>query len=194
MHDPRVEHMNACNRVIRYLQETLDYGLHLYPSSASTLISYTDADWGGCPDTRRSTSGYCMFLGDNLVSWKSKKQDTLFLSSVEAVYRALRKVVDELVWLSRLFSEFTVPFPSPLSVYCDSQSVLHIAKNPVFYERTKYIEVDCHFVRNMLQDGLISHHHINTGDQLADLLTKALTGVEHSAVLDKLVVLPSLPT
>ncbi|KAK4374957.1 hypothetical protein RND71_005634 [Anisodus tanguticus] len=68
MHDPRVEHMNAIKRIIRYIQGTLDYGLHLYPSSTSTLVSYTDADWGGCPDTRRSTSGYCMFLGNNLVS------------------------------------------------------------------------------------------------------------------------------
>ncbi|XP_055814312.1 uncharacterized mitochondrial protein AtMg00810-like [Solanum dulcamara] len=77
MHDPKDEHMLALKRIVRYIQGTLDYGLHLYPSFTSTLISYTDADWGGCPDTRRSTSGYCVFLGDNLISWSAKRQPTL---------------------------------------------------------------------------------------------------------------------
>ena len=73
--------MSALKRIIRYVQGTLDQGLHLYPSSVSSLVSYTDADWGGCPDTRRSTSGYCVFLGVNLLSWSSKRQPTLSLSS-----------------------------------------------------------------------------------------------------------------
>jgi len=77
MHDPREEHMHALKRIVRYIQGTLDHGLHLYPSSTSTLLSYTDANWGGCPDTRRSTSGYFVFLGDNLISWSAKRQATL---------------------------------------------------------------------------------------------------------------------
>ncbi|KAK4336540.1 hypothetical protein RND71_044182 [Anisodus tanguticus] len=84
MHDPRVEHMNALKLIIRYIQGTLDYDLHLYPSSTSTLVSYTYADWGGCPDTRRSSCGYCMFFGINLVSWSAKCQSTLSRSSAEA--------------------------------------------------------------------------------------------------------------
>lgn len=77
MHDPMEEHMYALKPILCYIQSTLDFGLHLYPSSTSTLLSYTDADWDGCPDTRRSTSGYCVFLGDNLISWSAKRQATL---------------------------------------------------------------------------------------------------------------------
>ena len=84
MHDPQNAHMNALKRVLRYLQGTLSFGLHLYKSSISKLVGYTDADWGGCPDTRRSTSGYCVFLRDNLISWSSKRQPTLSKSSAEA--------------------------------------------------------------------------------------------------------------
>ncbi|XP_021766277.1 uncharacterized protein LOC110730759 [Chenopodium quinoa] len=97
MHDPKDIHMSALKRIIRYIQGTLDHGLHLYPSSISTLISYTDADWGGCPDTRRSTSGYCVYLGDNLISWSSKRQATLSKSSAEAEYRGVANVVRSLV-------------------------------------------------------------------------------------------------
>lgn len=95
MHDPRDIHMKALKRILSYIQGTLDFGLHLYKSSVSSLVSYTDADWGGCPDTRRSTSGYCVFLGDNLISWSSKRQPTLSLSSAEAEYRGVANVVFE---------------------------------------------------------------------------------------------------
>jgi len=139
-------------------------------------------------------SGYLVLVGGSPISWKSKKQETISLSSAEAEYRSLRKVVGELVWLSRLLGELNVSFPRPIQVFCDSQSAVHIAKNPVFHERTKHIEVDCHYVRNVLQEGLISLHHIATHDQLADILTKALTGIKHSLILDKLAVLFPPPT
>ncbi|XP_050875100.1 uncharacterized mitochondrial protein AtMg00810-like [Lathyrus oleraceus] len=86
MHAPRTKHMLALKRILRYVQGTLHFGPHLPPSPITKLISYTDADWGGCPDTKRSTSGYCVFLGDNLISWSSKRQPTLFHSSVEVEY------------------------------------------------------------------------------------------------------------
>jgi len=99
MHDPRNKHMSALKRILRYLQGTLSYVLHLYKSSFNKLISYTDADWGGCPDTRRSTSGYCVFLGDNLISWSSKRQPTLSCSSAKAEYRGLANVVSDSCWI-----------------------------------------------------------------------------------------------
>ena len=139
-------------------------------------------------------SGFIVLLGGSPISWKSKKQETISLSSAEAEYRSLRKVVGELVWLSRLLIELDVPYLKPISIFCDSQYALHIAKNPVFHKRTKHIEVDCHFVRHVLQQGLISLYHISTQDQLADILTKALTGIKHSSILDKLAVLSSPPT
>lgn len=95
MHDPKIDHMNALKRILRYIRGTIEYGLHLYPSSSNKLVSFTDADWGGCPDTRRSTSGYCVYFGDNLISWSSKRQPTLPRSNAEAEYRGVANVDSE---------------------------------------------------------------------------------------------------
>ena len=159
-----------------------------------TITAYCDSEWATCSDSRKSVSGYIVFLGDSPIGWKSKKQTTISLSSAEAEYRAIRKVVGELVWLERLLGELTESCKLPISVFCDSQATIHIAKNPVFHERTKHIEVDCHFVRNKLQEGLITLHHVSTSEQMFDILTKALSGPSHSNILHKLSVTTSLPT
>ncbi|XP_019228757.1 PREDICTED: uncharacterized protein LOC109209868 [Nicotiana attenuata] len=194
MQDPREPHLHAAFHLLRYLKNDPTLGIFLSNDPDCTIRGYCDSDWAACPDSRRSVSGYLVLLGDSPISWKSKKQETISLSSAEAEYRSLRKVVDELTWLCRLLDELIVPFPKPVTVFCDSQSALHIAKNPVFHERTKHIEVDCHFVRDKLQEGLVSLHHIGTADQLADIFTKALTGIKHSNVLGKLSVKSSPPT
>ena len=169
-------------------------GLFLSKDADFSMKGYYDSDWASCPDSRKSVSGFIVLLGGSPISWKSKKQETISLSSAEAEYRSLRKVVGQLVCLSRLLTKFGVPYPKPILVFCESQSALHIAKNPIFHERTKHIEVDYHFVRYVLQQGLISLHHIATKDQLADILKKALTGIKHSSILDKLAVLSSPTT
>ena len=99
MHDPREPHLAALKRILRYLRGTPSLGLLIRPSASSELIVYSDADWAGCPDTRKSTSGYAVFLGDNLVSWSSKRQNTVSRSSAEAEYRAVANAVAEVSWL-----------------------------------------------------------------------------------------------
>nr|XP_016476901.1 PREDICTED: uncharacterized mitochondrial protein AtMg00810-like [Nicotiana tabacum] len=192
--DTREPHLKAPFHLLRYLRTDPTLGIFFFKDEDYTIRAYCDSDWASCPDSRKSVSGYIVLLGHSPVSWKSKKQETVSLSSAEAEYMSLRNVVGELVWLSRLFEELTVPFLHPIDVYCDSQSAFHIARNSVFHERTKHIEVDCHFGWDKLQESLISLHHITTSAQLADILTKALTGIKHSAILHKLYVLHSLPT
>lgn len=153
-----------------------------------------DSDWASYPDSIRSVSDYLVLLENCPISWKLKKQETISLASAEAEYLSIKKVVGELVWLDKLLNELTVSFSTPILVFFDSQSALHIAKKFVFHERSKHIKVNCHFVRDKLYEGLISLHHTLTIDQLADVLTKALTRIKHVAVLGKLAVFPPLLT
>jgi hypothetical protein len=126
MHDPKTQHMSALKRIIRYVRGTIDFGLHLYPSSIDKLISYTNADWAGCPDTRRSTSGYCVYLGDNLISWSVRRQPTLSRSSAEAEYRGVANVVSESCWLRNLLLELSCPITKATLVYCDNISSVYL--------------------------------------------------------------------
>jgi hypothetical protein len=120
MHDPRTQHMIALKQIISYLKGTLTHGLHISYSLVDTLTTYTEADWGGCPDTIRSTSGYCVYLGDNLVSWSAKRQPTLSCSSAEAEYRGVANVVAESCWLRNLLLELQCPVTKATLVFCDN--------------------------------------------------------------------------
>ena len=137
MQDPREPHLQAAFHLLRYLKTDPTLGLFLSKDADFSLKGYCDSDWASCTDSRRSVSGFIILLGGSPISWKSKKQETISLSSAEAEYRSLRKVVGELVWLSRLLTELDVPYPKPISVFCDSQSSLHIAKNPVFSRKNQ---------------------------------------------------------
>ncbi|KAK4349644.1 hypothetical protein RND71_032399 [Anisodus tanguticus] len=188
MHDPRVEHINAIKRIIRYIQGTLDYGLHLYPSSTSTLVSYTNADWGDCPNTRRSTSGYCMFLGNNLVSWSAKRQATLSHSSAEAEYRGVANVVSESCWLRNLLLELHCPIQKATLVYCDNISGIYLSGNPVQHQRTKHIKMDIQFVREKIAKGQVRVCHVPSRYQIAEIFTKGLPAVLFKDFRDSLSV------
>ncbi|GJU75703.1 ribonuclease H-like domain-containing protein [Tanacetum coccineum] len=153
MHDPREPHLNAMKRVLRYLRGTTDLGLQLFRSTTSQLIAYSDADWAGCPATRRSTSGYCVFLGDNLLTWSSKRQDTLSRSSAEAEYRGVANAVAETSWIRNLLRELHTPLFTATLVYCDNVSAVYMSANPVQHQRTKHIKIDIDFVRDKVAAG-----------------------------------------
>ena len=138
------------------------------------LKAYCDADWTTCIDTRKFVSSFCVFLIDSLISWKCKKQQVVSRSSIESTYRAMATVTSEIVWLIALFKTFGVHHTQPAYLYCDSKATLYIAANPVYHERTKHVEVDCHFIREKIQDGVIKTFHIPTRHQIADFFTKAL--------------------
>ncbi|CAJ2641560.1 unnamed protein product [Trifolium pratense] len=174
MHDPRTQHMTALKRIIRYLKGTITHGLHISPSLVDTLTTYTDADWGGCPDTRRSTSGYCVYLGDNLVSWSAKRQPTLSRSSAEAEYRGVANVVAESCWLRNLLLELQCPVTKATIVYCDNVSAVYLSGNPIQHQRTKHIEMDIHFVREKVAKGQVRVLHVPSRYQIADIFTKGL--------------------
>ncbi|XP_071708181.1 uncharacterized mitochondrial protein AtMg00810-like [Rutidosis leptorrhynchoides] len=174
MHNPHETHMLALKRILRYLQGTLSLGLFISKSTSTSLVSYTDADWAGCPDIRRSTSGYCVFLGENLISWSSKCQPTVSRSSAEAEYRGVANVVAESCWLRNLLLELACPITKATMVFCDNLSAIYLSGNPVQHQRTKHIELDIHFVREKVSRGEVRILHVPTRFQIADIFTKGL--------------------
>lgn len=174
MHDPREAHFLALKRILRYLKGTIKHGLQLNKSSITDLVAYSDADWAGCPSTRRSTSGYCVFLGDSLISWSSKRQDTVSRSSAEAEYRGVANAVAETTWLRNLFFELGIPLAKATIVYCDNVSAIYLSSNPVKHQRTKHVEIDIHFVRERVSLGHVRVLHVPTQQQYADIFTKGL--------------------
>jgi hypothetical protein len=177
MHDPREPHLTAMKRILRYLRGTLNFGLLLRRSSATKLRVYTDVDWAGCPDTRRSTSGYAVFLGNSLVSWSSKHQPVVSRSSAEAEYRAVANGVAEAAWLCQLLHELHSPLATSTLVFCDNVSVVYLSTNPVQHQRTKHVEIDLHFVRKRVACGAVRVLHVPTTSQFADVFTKGLPSV-----------------
>nr|GEW21456.1 ribonuclease H-like domain-containing protein [Tanacetum cinerariifolium] len=146
----------------------------LHVSSTTQLSAYTDADWAGCPVIRRSTSGYCVFLGDNLLSWSAKRRVTLSCSSVEAEYRGVANVVAETAWIRNLLCELHTPLFTATLVYCDNVSAVYLSTNHVQHQRTKHIEIDIHFVRDYVASGQVRVLHVPSRFQYADIFTKGL--------------------
>jgi hypothetical protein len=156
------------------LRGTLDYGLLLRRSASSELTVYTDVDWAGCPDTHRSTSGYAVFLGTNLVSWSSKRQNVVSRSSAEAEYWAVANGVAEACWLRQLLQELHALLTKSTLIYCDNVSAVYLSTNPIQHQRTKHVEIDLHFVRECVAIGDVRVLHVLPISQFADIFTKGL--------------------
>ncbi|KAI0505062.1 hypothetical protein KFK09_016019 [Dendrobium nobile] len=189
MHNPQPTHVHALKRTLRYLQGTLNYGLPLCRGDL-TLQTFADADWASDSADRKSVSGFCTFLGKNLISWSVKKQITVAKSSTEAEYRALAAATSDVIWLRRLLTDFDAPPSKPTTIFCDNVSALALALNPVFHARTKHIEIDYHFISHHIQHKEISVQHIHSIDQPADILTKSLPVTRFQQLRSKLTIRP----
>ncbi|GJU60538.1 ribonuclease H-like domain-containing protein [Tanacetum coccineum] len=155
MHSLLKSHLKIAFKILRYLKSCPSLGIHFSKSSGMNLKAFSDADWAKCVVTRKSVTGYCVFLNDSLVSWKSKKQNTLSKSSTEAEYMALASVTSEVVWISNFLKDLNWEVLLPKILHCDSISAIKIAANPVFHERTKHLEIDLHFVREKILKGVV---------------------------------------
>ncbi|GJR96370.1 ribonuclease H-like domain-containing protein, partial [Tanacetum coccineum] len=173
---------------IAYTVSCLSKGVNVIRTSTSVnvLKAFTDADWARCTDTRKSVTGYCVFMNNSLVSWKSKKQNNISKSSIEAEYRDLAFVTSEVIWILKILKDLDCSNLLPVKVFCDNSSAIKIAINPIFHERTKHLKIDLHFVREKVLAGVIKTEKIDTANQIADILTKGQDTKQHNLLCFKL--------
>ena len=149
-------------------------GIKIHKSGSTLVSAFSDADWAGSVNDRKSTGGFAVFLGSNLISWSSRKQNTVSRSSTESEYKAVANAIAELMWMQTLLKELNVKSPRAARLWCDDLRAKYLSSNPVFHARTKHIEVDFHFVRENLKRQL-EIEYVLTGDQIADGFTKPLS-------------------
>ena len=175
MHNPSVLHYAAAKRVLRYLKGSLKLGLKYGKDSEFTLIGFTDSDWVGSTDNRKSTSAYIFSLVKSTVSWCSRKQNTVALSSTEDEYTSATEAACEGVWLRKLLNDLGRKQKGPTTIYCDNMFAIALTKNLVFHARSKHIELRHHFIRDFVQKEEIQLEFISTNEQPADMLTNPIT-------------------
>lgn len=175
MHAPKVSHLKVAFRVLRYLKCYPSKGMHFKCSSDLSIRTYYNFDWAFCSITRKSVIGFCIFVGSNMVSYKSKKQSTIFKSSAEAEYRAMAQTYCVIVWIVGILSNLKVVGFGPTDLYCNDKATIHIAANHIFHDRTKQIEIDCHLIKNYLSNGIISTKFTTFDTQLANVFTRTLS-------------------
>jgi len=174
--NPGIAHWKAVKHLFRYIKGTMDLKLVYRPDNSSELFtSYTDADHGGCKDTGRSTGGYLIKMGTGAISWRSKLQPVVALSTTEAEYIAAVEAGKEMIWMRNILSEFGYKFTSPSTLNCDNQSAISVAKNPEHHGRMKHLDLRFYWLRDTVENGQIFLKFIPTTEMPADLLTKPLT-------------------
>ncbi|XP_059627472.1 uncharacterized mitochondrial protein AtMg00810-like [Cornus florida] len=173
--NPKMSHLQAAKRILRYVKGTIFYGLHyIFFSPTMTIAAFSDADWGRSLPDRKSTSGCCYILGSNVVSWLSKKQNTVSLSTSEAEYIVASQAGSQLLWMQSTLTDLGLHFSMLPKLFCDNQSAIAISKNPTLHWKSKYIDIRYHFLRDKVQKGLLDITYLPTVDQIADIMTKPL--------------------
>jgi hypothetical protein len=170
---PRESHLIATKRILRYLKHTKDVGLWYPKGSNFELIGYSDSDYEGCKINRKSTSGTCQLLGRSLVSWSSKKQNVVAISTAEAEYVSAGSCCAQLLWMKSTLKDYGLNFKN-VPLLCDNESAIKMTNNPVQHGRTKHIDIRHHFIRDHQQKGDIAIESVGTDDQLTDIFTKPL--------------------
>lgn len=179
MHSPSKQHLGAAKRILRYVAGTTSYGIWYSKVADFRLIGFTDSDWAGSLDNRGSTSENVFSLGSGAISWSSKKQDTVALSSLEAEYMAATSAGCQAVWLRKLLVDLQQEQIGPTEIWCDNKAAIAMTKNPAFHSRTKHIDIRYHFIRDLVVGGILSLKFCGTNDQVADVLTKSLPRNKH---------------
>eukprot|EP00253_Pinus_taeda_P027535 PITA_27535 len=175
LQNPRESHWKAAKRILRYVRGTIQFGIHYSAKATPLLVGFTDSDWAGDPDDRKSTAGYVFTLGSGPITWACKKQAAISLSSAEAEYRGAVEASKEALWLRQILLELGFEQQHPTTLWCDNQSAIQLCKDPVQHQRSKHIELHMHFIRKLIHDHVLEVQYCSTDDQVAYIFTKALT-------------------
>ena len=185
--NPTKCHWTAVKRIMRYLKGTFNFGLLYNATNPTDLIGYSDADWAGDVDDRKSTSGYVFQICGGAVSWRSKKQSCVALSTAEAEYMALASATQEAIWMKHLINDLhTEILEKPVCIHEDNQSTICIAKNHQYHGRSKHIDIKYHFTRDQVISGNIELNYCKSEDMVADLFTKPLSGPQFKCLRELL--------
>lgn len=179
--NPKESHLEAVKRIIRYVSGTSDFGVYFTFETNMEIAGYFDSDWGGNLKDRRSTSGGCFFVGNNMVAWHSKKQNCISLSTAEAEYVAAGSCCTQMLRMKQMIRDYGIP-QGKLNIFCDNTSAICISKNPVQHSRTKHIELRYHFIRDLVEKHVLELAFVPTEHQLADLFTKPLDNVRFESL------------
>lgn len=172
--------------MLRYLKSSPGKGVCFLKFDNLVLCGFSDVDWAKCLFSRKFVSGYLVYFGNSLISWRSKKQSTISRSSTESEYKALGSLTCEIIWVLKILYDLEFSEVVPINLFCDNDSTIKLALNPVFHDKTKQFEIDVHFIREKITDGIISLVKVGSANQIADILTKSLSSFQHNNMYGKM--------